>query len=163
MLENLKRSWPIATFFVIIIAIVFQQISTSFVEQNMASGGPYDNAASYPRIVAIMIGLLLIVQLLMKGNGFNSSDIPEGADKKATLRAILLIGIFGIYIYTLKFLGYQIGTPLMIFSVTLLCGDKRYFRAAIFAILASLSIAFVFEQLLNVVLPGGFLRIHIPW
>ena len=57
-------SWLVALFFAVIIALVFQQIATSMTEQGIASGGPYDNAASYPRAIAIIIGVLIALQLV---------------------------------------------------------------------------------------------------
>ena len=48
-------------FFLMVIGIVFQQIATSMTEQGIASGTPYDNAAAYPRAVAILAGALLFV------------------------------------------------------------------------------------------------------
>ena len=50
--------------FLLVIATVFQQIATSMTEQGIASGGPYDNAASYPRSLAIIIGFLLVAYVV---------------------------------------------------------------------------------------------------
>ena len=50
-------------FLLVVIVTVFWQIGTDLKEQGIASGGPYDNAAAYPRTVAIFIGVLLVLQL----------------------------------------------------------------------------------------------------
>lgn len=132
-------------------------------EQGIASGGPYDNAASYPRIVAIFMGICLVAQYLMPGANNAPSEIPEHASKESIGRAMALLGIFLTYLIATDYLGYQIATPVMIFSIMVLCGEKKLLRNIVFAIVSSLVVAFVFEKLLKVVLPGGIFQIHIPW
>lgn len=59
-----KSEWLAIAFFAVLVALVFQQIATSMNEQGIASGGPYDNAASYPRSIAIFLGAMLLVQVI---------------------------------------------------------------------------------------------------
>ena len=47
-------------FFVAVIIAVLWQIETNFKEQGIASGGPYDNAASFPRAVVFLLSLIHI-------------------------------------------------------------------------------------------------------
>ena len=68
-------------FFTIVVAVVFQQIFTSLTEQGIAAGGPYDNAAAYPRAVAILIGTLVLVRLLIIVFSNEGSD-PNGEPKR---------------------------------------------------------------------------------
>ena len=42
-------------FFLAVVVIVFWQIETDFADQGIASGGPYDNAASFPRSIALRL------------------------------------------------------------------------------------------------------------
>ena len=65
MLTRKHAEWLAALFFSVVIAIVFYEIATSMTEQGIASGGPYDNAAAYPRAVAIVIGALLALVLAL--------------------------------------------------------------------------------------------------
>ncbi|MGI9435573.1 MAG: tripartite tricarboxylate transporter TctB family protein, partial [Geminicoccaceae bacterium] len=60
MLTRKHAEWLVALFFLGVIAIVFYEIATAMTEQGIASGGPYDNAAAYPRAVAIAIGILIV-------------------------------------------------------------------------------------------------------
>ena len=63
MLSVKTLQWMVYGFLAIIVAIVFQQVYTSMTEQGIASGGPYNNGAAYPRAIAITIGVLLVCQI----------------------------------------------------------------------------------------------------
>ena len=88
--------WLVIVGFVALIALVFQQIYTSMTEQGIASGGPYDNAAAYPRAVAILIGIMLLGQCivqLMKSNKVSRSEI---LNIRPLVRPFMLLMIFGL-------------------------------------------------------------------
>ncbi len=55
----------VAVVFLIIVATVFQQIATDMTDQGIASGGAYNNAAGYPRALAIAIAVLLAMRLVL--------------------------------------------------------------------------------------------------
>ena len=60
MIIGKKQVETIAVVFLsMVVAVVFQQIYTSLAEQGISTGGPYDNAAAYPRGVAILMAFLL--------------------------------------------------------------------------------------------------------
>lgn len=174
--------------FLLVIATVFQQIATSLTEQGIASGGPYDNAASYPRSLAIIIGLLLaayVLSLVLPGrspatdkrgaaSSDNTPEIPaDNADAdgelqnppsdQSTSRGAALLLIFMFYLILLPYLGYQLATPLMLGAILILAGARHIVGVVAFAVLASIGVSFVFEVFLNVVLPGGVLSLNMPW
>ena len=154
--------WLAVAFFFTVIAIVFQQIYTSMTEQGIASGGPYDNAAAYPQAVAIIIGVLVLVQA-----GFNfarpdSDDTTEIALADLRRPAGLLL-IFGVYLGLLGYLGYHLTTAPMIFAIMVLCGMRPSIVTAITALAIAFVHAFLFEVFLKVVLPGGVFSLNIPW
>ena len=67
-------------FFLAVIVTVFWQIETDFKEQGIAGGGPYDNAASFPRTIAIFVGLFVTLQLasdLLAGKAHNVRNMPR--------------------------------------------------------------------------------------
>ncbi len=154
-------SWLIALFFAIIIALVFQQIATSMTEQGIASGGPYDNAAAYPRAVAIIIGVLITLQLVIER--ITSAHQPEPLAPDAMRRAIGLLAVFAVYLGLLGWLGYHLTTTPMVFAIMWIGGGRNIGKLLIAALLMSFVFAFIFENFLNVVLPGGVFRLNIPW
>ena len=150
-------------FFVAVIIAVLWQIETNFKEQGIASGGPYDNAASFPRAVVFLIGFLLLIQCASDFIGTKSSaklKIPARSD---LMRAGIMLFIFAVYLSVLETIGYHLTTIPMIFSIMWICGMRNLTLLICTAVFVSTSFAFVFEVFLNVVLPLGIWTIFIPW
>ncbi|MDE0765468.1 MAG: tripartite tricarboxylate transporter TctB family protein [Amylibacter sp.] len=165
MVINAKfLNWLVTAFFAVIIAIVFQQIATSMTEQGIASGGPYNNGAAYPRSISIAI------MILVAGQIFVDQFIASNAQKESNLHTIrdlrrpaMLLIIFAVYLGLLKFLGYHLTTTPLIFIIMLICGARSIIKLLFVAILVAFSFAFIFEEFLSVVLPGGIFSFNIPW
>ncbi|MEX3007107.1 tripartite tricarboxylate transporter TctB family protein [Hoeflea sp. TYP-13] len=170
MITPKQISWLITAFFVLVIAVVFQQIHTSMTEQGIASGGPYDNAAAYPRAVAVAIGVLVFIQVLIDNFGSGRTvrehlRTEEGTGTELSLlkRPTLLLVIFAIYLGALNTLGYHLSTAPMIFAIMWCCGSRQALRLVLVALVMSFVFAYIFEKFLNVVLPGGIFALNIPW
>ena len=76
---------------------------------------------------------------------------------------LCLLLIFAAYLAMLEHFGYHLATTPMIIAIMLLCGMRNYLMMAVSAVGISLLLAFLFENFLNVVLPGGILHLNIPW
>ena len=157
-------NWLVVSFFVAIIAVVFQQIYTSMAEQGIATGGPYDNAAAYPRAITVLIGGVVVLQLLLSRLGPLNTEADNQIIAFAQLKrpAALLI-IFGAYLGLLGYLGYHLTTAPMIFAIMVLCGMRVALSTIGTALIISFSFAYAFEVFLKVVLPGGIFGLNIPW
>ncbi len=146
-----------------VIVTVFWQIETDFKAQGIASGGPYDNAASYPRAIAILMGALLLIQFvteLLKGR----VTMPiEGLDASDLRRAAMMLAVFAVYLILLTTVGYHLATAPMVFAIMWTCGMRNVLKLAIASIAIATGFAFLFEVFLNVVLPLGIWGIFIPW
>lgn len=157
-------SWLVVSFFVAIIAVVFQQIYTSMAEQGIASGSPYDNAAAYPKTVAILIGVMVVLQTVLSRirseNTETDNQIIEFGQLK---RPAALLLIFGVYLGLLGYLGYHLTTAPMILAIMMLCGMRFALSAIGASLFISFSLAYAFEVYLKVVLPGGVFSLNIPW
>ncbi|MXY32803.1 MAG: tripartite tricarboxylate transporter TctB family protein [Boseongicola sp. SB0664_bin_43] len=154
--------WVAIAFFAALGALVFQQVATSMAEQGIASGGPYDNAASYPRNIAILMLALLAVQLV-RDLLFKSDQPIETASLPAVRRAVGLLAVFAIYLVCLDWLGYHLSTTPMAMAVMWLCGARNLPNIVSIALGMAFVMAFAFEKVLNVVLPGGIFGLNIPW
>lgn len=170
MITPKQISWLITAFFVLVVAVVFQQIHTSMMEQGIASGGPYDNAAAYPRAVAIAIGVLVIIQALIDFfSGYREADeeprTEEGTGTELALlkRPTFLLVIFAVYLGALNTLGYHLSTAPMIFAVMWCCGSRQALKLVVVALVMAFVFAYIFEKFLNVVLPGGIFALNLPW
>lgn len=164
MITPKQLSWIITAFFAIIVAVVFYQISTSMTEQGIASGGPYNNGAAYPRAVAIAICVLALMQLAIDHIWAKSGSHDNAPATLADLkRPVLLLVVFAIYLNVLTLLGYHLTTTPMIIGIMWICGARQIGRLLLAALAMSFVFAYLFEKILNVVLPGGVLGLNIPW
>lgn len=155
--------WIVILFFVGLIAVVFQQIYTSMTEQGIASGSPYNNAAAYPRAVAILIGaLLLCMMVVSKITSKSIAAVPSENTSNLKRPAILLFA-FAAYLVGLGTLGYHLTTPLLVMVILFLSGVRNKWEIALFGFGLSLFMAFMFEVFLKIVLPGGIFTLNIRW
>ena len=154
--------WAAIAFFAALVALVFQQIATSMTDQGIASGGPYDNAASYPRNIAILMLALLAVQLV-RDLISRSEPLEEASPRPAVGRAVGLLVIFAVYLISLDWLGYHLSTTPMAVAVMWLCGARNPVKIIGLALAMAFALAFIFDRILNVVLPLGAFKVSIPW
>lgn len=163
MLGNKQVNWLVIVFFAVIIAVVFQQIHTSMTEQGIATGGPYDNAAAYPRAIAIIIGVLVMFQAAVNWFKGHSVRSETGLTLEQAYRPMALLGIFALYLGLLGVLGYHLTTTPMIIALLLVCGARPSLHMFVTALLIAFALAYFFEAHLKVVLPGGIYGLNIPW
>ena len=150
-------------FFLAVIVTAFWQIETNFKEQGIASGGPYDNAASFPRTIAIVIGVLLALQLVVEVLRGRPAPLAEGFDRSDLGRAAMMLVVFAVYLMVLTTVGYHLATAPMIFAIMWICGMRHVLKLVLASVAIATGFAFVFEVFLNVVLPLGIWDIFIPW
>jgi hypothetical protein len=160
VLTRKHAEWLVILFFSVIIAIVFCEIVTSMTEQGIASGGPYDNAAAYPRAVAIVIGFLLVLILAMGREPVGEGDAIAFRDLR---RPALLLLIFAAYLFALGTLGYHLATTPMLIAVMILSGARSPVEIVAVSVCVALGLAWFFEALLKIVLPGGIFSLNIAW
>ena len=140
-------------------ALIFWQCATSLEEQDVASGGPMENAAFYPRIVASVMVALLIWQAgrLVLGSTTKPSPFRAAA---GTRLALATTALFVAYLVVLPYAGFHLATPVLCFLLFRLLG-ARTLAALVGGGVLSLTLAFVFEALLNVILPLGVFDIAV--
>ena len=151
--------WIACILFLIVPFVMLYQIETSLVEQGVASGGPMQNAAIFPRIVAwLMIGLagLNVVRTLFNKLSHYS---PLEATETTSL-ALIATALFVVYLIALPLLGYHIMTVVLLALLFRLLG-LSWLRSIVGGAIASLVVAYIFEGLLNVVLPVGIFEIAL--
>jgi len=93
--------------------------------KGIATGSAYDNAAAYPKAVALIIGGLLLLQTLLSWFMKNRTKESSSTTVKKLFRPAALLAIFCIYLGTLGWLGYHLTTTPMIMAIMCLCGIWR--------------------------------------
>ena len=158
-LKPLAYDWLAWVLFLALPLVIFRQSATSLAEQGVASGGPMQNAALFPRMVAwLLLGLAVLnLARLLTGRVREPSPVdPTGG----TRLALVATGLFVAYLLIMPTLGYHLATPVLMAALLALFGLGPV--AAIAGGCAmSLGVAAVFQGLLNVVLPVGLFEITI--
>ena len=146
-----------------LVALVFQQIATDMTEQGIASGGPYDNAASYPRAVAILAGAATLAATLGPIRGWRDRVRGDGLALADLRRPAILLAVFALYLAGLGTLGYLVSTPPMVAAIMALGGMRSAVRLTLFPVVLTVALSWIFQVLLSVVLPRGDWGLAIPW
>lgn len=153
--------------FLALAGLVFQQTHTSFAEQDAASGGAMFNAAMFPELVGWCLILLAAVRLidivrimLAAQSAADSIDSKLASDSTADkrdslLKALICAAFFTLYLLLLKPLGYHLMTPLFMFCCFYVLGTRTILLALALAIGTSLTMSFIFEYWMSVILPVG--------
>lgn len=151
--------WIAWLLFASIPVVIFWQSATSLATQNAAAGGPLENAAYYPRVIAVVMSAAVLVQgmRLLLGRVQHVSALDASA---GTRLALALSGLFIGYLILLPYAGFHIATPILLMIMMRALG-VRFVPSILGSIVLWLAASFVFEGLLNVVLPVGMLNISI--
>jgi len=150
----------LALLFLIPVALVFQQSATSLREQGAASGDAMNNAAMFPKMLAILLGVLAVAQVV-------SALLRPATDEAIRLtvelrNSLFIVAILAGYLLVLPVLGYHITTPILCFIVLILLG-LRPLVALFIGLAISFVVALFFETALHVILPVGVFGIALPF
>lgn len=140
-------------------AIIFWQSATSLAGQGAASGGAMQNAALFPRMVAAAMTVLLAWHAVRLATGRVSRPSPLRRQEGTGL-ALLVAGLFALYLAALPVAGFHLATPLLSALLFRLLGIRTLVAIA-GGVGLSLALSYVFEGLLNVVLPVGALNLTV--
>ena len=159
---------------------IFYRTFTHFAAHGAAGGGPFRNAALYPRIIAgalIILGILLIVTSIRKKDEVESESLSsEGEDSQKTrgtltgdkdaadaaavhwrnrVRALSGLSILIGYVFALGHFGYYLATPVMLIIFFRILGVKSWIQTVLLSAGVTVGIILFFQSFLNVVLPVG--------
>jgi len=152
--------------FLALAGLVFQQTRTSLAEQGAADGGAMFNAAMFPELLAwslVLLAALRVLQIVRAtpsppaADAVASQAVEEGRTSRPV--ALVCLGLFLGYLLLLRPLGYHLMTPLFLFGCYYVLGTRNLVLAAGLAIATSLTMSFVFEYWMNVILPVGMFGI----
>ena len=156
--------WASLTLWVGLVGVVFWQTNTDFVEQGVAGGDAFNNAAYFPEIVAsIIIGCTVLV-----GGGFvirknKVPNNPAALSAKELRKPVALLAGFAAYVFLMDVIGYHLATAPFLFFVIWLCSERKVLGPVIFSETASVLVSIAFERYLNVVLPSGNVADLLGW
>jgi hypothetical protein len=111
-----------------------------------------------PRVITIWIAFFSV--LLLAKDYFKKDDVEQGDprssdERKPLARVVPVSVIFGIYIFSIDFLGFFICTPPALVSLMLCLGVRKWRILLSFPILVPLALYLFFEMGLRLQLPRG--------
>ena len=151
--------WLAWLLFAAVPVVIFWQSATSLAEQGAASGGPLENAALYPRVVATVMTAIVIIQALrlLLGRVATRSGFRM---ESGTPLAIALSVLFVAYLIALPYAGFHIVTPLLCISMIWVFGIPPV-AAILGGAMLWIGASYIFEGLLNVVVPVGIFNLTL--
>ena len=154
--------WCAIALMLVLVALVFQQIHDVLAPSGMAEGGPYDNAAAYPRGVALVLLGLVAVQMTIQILTRHPAQV-DGFRLHQLARPAVVILTFGLYLGLLGVLGFHLTSAPMLLAIMAACGARQWGQMILASLAISFGMAWFFESQLDVVLPGGIFNLNIPW
>ncbi|WP_078544727.1 tripartite tricarboxylate transporter TctB family protein [Litchfieldia alkalitelluris] len=113
----------------------------------------------FPRIILfliVMLSLYLLVKSFLKKDESEKVVVMVKTYVKEHYQVLVMIGIFFLYILLIPMIGFLISSIFFLFITFTLLRPKKVkslFANAIVAIALSISIQYVFQQMLNIYLP----------
>ena len=140
-------------------AYVFYDIATRFTAEGVVGGSAENNAAMFPRLVAILLLGLIVLQaartFLEKQDGTAQWLHPSRAALRPYLPAVAVFVLFLLYIAAFRWFGFVYSTPVFLVLVQLALGYRNALVIPIFALGVTGAVWVAFAKLLNLVLPAG--------
>ena len=124
-----------------------------------ASEGAANNPALFPVALAILLAIfssILIIQALIR-----KEKLKFSINKETILRIGLFFISLTIYVFVLRYVGFLLSTIIFsIFMINYLKGNKKISRESIiYGVIFSIIVFLIFNYILKVPLPKGFLGI----
>lgn len=106
----------------------------------------------YPRVVAymmILLGLIQAARVLAKG----MPKFGFSVDRRQFALVAAAIAASFIYVYLVRYLGFLLLTPFLLFLVIMLFGYRKYLKAAVISVCVSTALYIVFAKIFMIFLP----------
>lgn len=149
--------WLVTVLALALPIVVYFEVTGSLADQDAASGGPMRDAAYFPRLLGWVILFLALANALKLAVGRGTPEaLGDDGPRLRTGLALLAGALFIAYLLLLPLAGYYIATPILLAGLMRLFGVSC-FGSVVSSLIYTLAVAWVFEGLLNVILPLGWL------
>ena len=137
----------IADFLVLVVLTSF--VSWYFMDTYKASAHLLNLILVLP--VTLIVLTLCFMEFLAQVFGKRSNE--ESRQLESPLRVVPIISLFTIYVLTLKWLGFDVGTALFVTGSLRIHGERRWHWSAGYAICFALLVSLMFSQMLPYPMP----------
>lgn len=147
--------------FILILAaipvFVFYDISTRFAAEGVNTGSAENNAAMYPRLIAILMAGLLVIQgartLILAPEKSAGTDVKLFIRKHS--RAVVVFFIFLAYLWAFRWFGFIYSTPVFLLLTQIVLGYRNIIGLVFYPVGVTAAVFIAFSKILNLALPAG--------
>ena len=140
-------------------AYVFYDIATRFVAEGVSGGSAENNAAMFPRLVAIVLLGLIVLQAVRtfveKQDGRTQRLRLSRAALRPFIPTVAVFVLFLLYIAAFRWFGFVYSTPVFLALAQLALGYRNALVIPLFALGVTGAVWVAFAELLNLVLSAG--------
>lgn len=143
------------------LAVITYIMSTQLPPNLLGGMGP----EFMPQVLAGFMGILGVIQCVMGVKSMKeytpSQEEEKTEFKPEYMRVLATVVAFGIYVFTIKIVGFLVCSVIYLFVQMCILAPKEkrnYLLFAVIAVLFNVVVYFIFRNGLNVMLPTGFLR-----
>lgn len=138
---------------IFVVGVIFA-VMTALITTPMTKGDPGPKLFPYIGSFGLIIcGVGIFLQNMDK-------SAKPFLEKEGWIKIGELFALFILYIIGMKYIGFLISTPIVLYIITALFAEKKkvsVLKKCIFSIVITASVYLVFEKLLLVMLPAGIL------
>lgn len=141
---------------IIIFFGLFMIYNTSQIQSQFAVASSDIGPKALPYIVSLGLIICGIGIFMQSGHKKSQHFLTLRGWKRLGLLTILLV----LYIPAMKYIGFIIATPIVLFLISMLMGAEKKLslaKAAFFSVIVSVCIYMIFVNYLHVQLPSGFI------
>jgi hypothetical protein len=158
-LKPLNKERIIAASILVSVLIFFFYVIPNYIEISEEYEAIGLSPAFFPNIATIFIGALAALFLLLtftkKWSHFFNSEGESGLSPSEELKAVLCSAIIIGYLFALKYTGYFVSTPPVLFGLLFIQGERKIFKSIIIVLVVTFGVYFIFHNFLNVQFPEG--------
>ena len=107
----------------------------------------------------VLTGCLVFLSLMLLAGGLSLKSGEASSRSMLSLKEVGgiagLLLVIGLYIFSMDYVGFTLGSASFLAVLTVIAGARRILEVAIFAVVTSFAIYFLFQHFFGVPLPKG--------
>lgn len=149
-------------FLAAVCTLVLFEAATTMAERGQASGTPIQNAALYPRLLAVLLLILVVAQAFadLRQGVAGGSDARATTPRRLVQMSVVMLALVS-YLALLPILGFLLATPVFVLALLLGLGEREPVVLIALSLAVPAGCLLVFQVLLNVNLPRGVFGIAL--
>lgn len=155
MTRGMRRAWQVATSVMLALCLFMIQQSLQLSLTDRLGPGPGFFPLWLALIGAVLAGLLLLrTSLVAAGDDESPAILPRGDGARGI---VAILAALAVAAALMTVLGFRLSMLLFIVGLVVMLGERRWWAALLFGLAGSFGVFYVFNNMLDVILPVGVL------